>query len=65
MIRLELEDREVDFIATVLGALPTHQTMQAQMLHLIPKIGEQAQASIQREKQEAALAAMGVEQALS
>jgi hypothetical protein len=46
MRRIELEDRELDFIGTVLGAVPTIQTAQAGMLHLLPKL--QAQANEQR-----------------
>jgi hypothetical protein len=65
VIRVELEDAELDFIATVLGALPTQQTMQANMLHLIPKLGHQAQQENQRRAAEAQAAAAGVEQALS
>ena len=42
-MRLELEDREVDFIVNLLGQLPMAQTLQAQMTHLIPKIVQQAQ----------------------
>ncbi len=42
-MRLELEDREVDFIVSLLGQLPMAQTLQAQMVHLIPKIVQQAQ----------------------
>jgi hypothetical protein len=63
--RLELEVNEVDFIANVLGQVPTMTTVQAGMAHLIPKIVKQMQESAQREQQEAALAAAGVEQALS
>jgi hypothetical protein len=64
VIRLDLEDREVDFIASILSQVPTGTSVQAGMAHLLPKIGQQAQESVMREKQEAALAAAGVEQAL-
>jgi len=64
VIRLDLEVNEVDFIAALLAQVPTGQTLQAGMSNLLPKIGQQAQESLQREKQEAMLAAAGVEQAL-
>lgn len=41
-VKLTVTVQELDFIATVLGALPTAQTMQHGMLHLIPKLQVQA-----------------------
>lgn len=64
MIQLRLELAEVDFIANLLAQVPTGTSVQQQMTHLLPKIAGQAQESMEREKQEAALAAAGVEQAL-
>jgi len=64
VIRIELEDAELDFIGNLLGQLPTATTVQANMLHLIPKLQAQAQQENVRRAQEAQLAAAGVEQAL-
>lgn len=45
-ITLRLTVQEVDFIGTVLGQVPTATTMQRGMLHLMPRLQEQAQASL-------------------
>jgi hypothetical protein len=65
VIRIELGDAELDFIGTVLGQLPTATTAQAGMLHLIPKLQQQAQQENARRAAEAQTAAKGVEEALS
>jgi len=64
MIHLELEDREVDFIANVLSSVPTGQSVQAGMTHLLPKLAEQAQESLERERVAAAEVVVGIEQAI-
>ena len=43
-IELTLTSQEVDFLATVLSQLPYGTVLQAGMAHLLPKIGQQAQA---------------------
>jgi hypothetical protein len=63
VIRLDLELTEVDFIANLLAAVPTGQTVQANMMHLLPKIAAQAQESVEREKAELTLGQLGIEQA--
>jgi hypothetical protein len=65
MIRIELEDAELDFIGNLLGQVPTATTVQAGMLHLIPKLQQQAQQENVRRAAEAQAAAQGVEEALS
>jgi hypothetical protein len=65
VIRIELEDTELDFIANLLAQVPTGNSVQAGMTHLIPKLAAQAQQENQRRAEEARLAAAGVDQALS
>lgn len=48
-VMLNLSIDEVDFIITVLGAVPTMQTAQAGRLDLIPRIREQAQQSLKQQ----------------
>jgi hypothetical protein len=64
-MRFELDVKEVDFIANLLSQVPTGQTLQAGMSGLLPKIAQQAQESVERERAEALLAQQGIEQALS
>jgi len=52
VIQLRLELAEVDFIANLLAQVPTGNTVQAGMTHLLPKIAGQAQESMEREKAE-------------
>ena len=65
MIRLELEVNEVDFIANLLAQVPTGQTLQAGMTNLLPKIGQQAQESLQRERLEQEAGRAGIDAAVS
>ena len=44
-VELSLTTQQLDFIVAVLGQVPTHATMQAGMLDLIPILVRQANAS--------------------
>lgn len=63
MIALRLEMAEVDFIATLLAQVPTGTSVQQGMTHLLPKLAQQAQESLEREKAETTLGQLGIEQA--
>jgi hypothetical protein len=45
---LELEDKEVDFIATLIAQVPTGTSVQQNMIHLLPKIVSQANQQLNR-----------------
>lgn len=51
-VTLNVTIGELDYINNTLGAVPTLNTLGRGMMHLIPKLAEQAQRSIQQQQAE-------------